>query len=252
MRIARVTKFECISLCAALGLSACSHGREQTGGVTGVPTAGVAVPAAGSGVSVAQAGGTAPAAGGGAAVSGAAGAAAGSGGVPDAGGALATAGSSGVAGLGGAGGAGAGAAGAGPGTTHADCSLWPAAVGEQQVSATIQVNGKLDGKLKRYVGSGALGGSGQDEGQDPLFELADGATLENVVIGSPAADGVHCRGSCTLRNVWWQDVGEDAATLLGSSASQVMKIECGGAKAASDKVFQHNGPGTMIISNFDV
>jgi hypothetical protein len=31
-----------------------------------------------------------------------------------------------------------------------------------------------------------------------------------------------------------------------------MTIDTGGAKAASDKVFQHNGPGTMIIKNFCV
>ena len=29
-----------------------------------------------------------------------------------------------------------------------------------------------------------------------------------------------------------------------------MTIDGGGARAASDKVFQHNGPGTMIIKNF--
>ena len=130
--------------------------------------------------------------------------------------------------------------------------MWPSPTGDQQVSATIAVNGRFDGKLKRYVGSGALGGGGQDEGQAAMFELADGATLENVIVGAPAADGIHCRGTCTLRNVWWQDVGEDAATLMGSSASQTMTIECAGAKGASDKVFQHNGPGTMIVRNFDV
>ena len=31
-----------------------------------------------------------------------------------------------------------------------------------------------------------------------------------------------------------------------------MTIDTGGAKAASDKVFQHDGPGTMIIRNFCV
>ena len=31
-----------------------------------------------------------------------------------------------------------------------------------------------------------------------------------------------------------------------------MTIDTGGAKAATDKVFQHNGPGTMIIRNFCV
>jgi len=83
-----------------------------------------------------------------------------------------------------------------------------------------------------------------------LFELESGATLQNVIIGSPAADGVHCKGSCTLENVYWEDVGEDAATLKGSSSSQVMTINGGVARSASDKIFQHNGPGTMNIRNF--
>jgi hypothetical protein len=108
----------------------------------------------------------------------------------------------------------------------------------------------MDGGMRRFVGSGPLGGSGQDEGQDPLFELANGATLQNVIIGAPAADGIHCAGTCTLRNVWWEDVGEDAATKNGSSASSTMTIEGGGARRASDKVFQHNGAGTMIVRNF--
>ena len=30
----------------------------------------------------------------------------------------------------------------------------------------------------------------------------------------------------------------------------MMTIDTGGAKGATDKVFQHNGPGTMIIRNF--
>jgi len=104
--------------------------------------------------------------------------------------------------------------------------------------------------MKRFTGSGALGSSGQTEGQPAMFQISNGGTLTNVIIGNPAADGVHCSGSCTLKNVWWEDVGEDAATLLGSSSSQVMTIDTGGAKGASDKVFQHNGPGTMIIRNF--
>jgi hypothetical protein len=82
-----------------------------------------------------------------------------------------------------------------------------------------------------------------------LFILEDGATLKNVIIGEAAGDGIHCKGSCTLENVWWINVGEDAATFKGTKASQVMTINCAGAKGASDKVFQHNGPGTMVIKN---
>jgi pectate lyase len=96
----------------------------------------------------------------------------------------------------------------------------------------------------------ALGTASQDESQGPLFELAAGATLKNVIIGSPAADGVHCRGTCRLENVYWEDVGEDAATQKGTDSSQVMTIVGGAAKNASDKIFQHNGPGKMVIQNF--
>lgn len=136
--------------------------------------------------------------------------------------------------------------------TAAAPANWPAPRGQQSVSATIKVSGTYDGGLKRFYGTGALGSGGQGESQKPIFELSNGAVLKNVIIGSPAADGVHCLGTCTLQNVWWEDVGEDAATLKGSSSSQTMTVDGGGAMKASDKVFQHNGPGTLIIRNFYV
>jgi hypothetical protein len=114
------------------------------------------------------------------------------------------------------------------------------------------ISGTYDGGMRRFVGAGPLGTATQNEDQPPLLRVADGATLQNVIIGSPAADGIHCDGTCTLKNVWWEDVGEDAATLQGTSATQVMTIDGGGARGAADKVFQHNGPGTMIIKNFCV
>ncbi|GAB2738288.1 pectate lyase [Streptomyces bullii] len=131
-------------------------------------------------------------------------------------------------------------------------SSWPTAKGSQAVPSTIKVSGTYDGKLKKFFGSGELGGSGQEEGQDPIFELADGAVLKNVVIGTPAADGVHCRGTCTLENVWWLDVGEDAATFKGKSSSAVYKVIGGGAKNADDKVLQFNGAGRLTVTGFQV
>jgi hypothetical protein len=118
------------------------------------------------------------------------------------------------------------------------------------VTASIPVSGTFDGGMKRYVGSGALGTGGQSESQDPIFDLANGAVLKNVILGSPAADGVHCAGTCTLQNVWWEDVGEDAATFRGSSSSLTYLVDGGGARHASDKIFQHNGAGTLTIRNF--
>ncbi|MFK4599925.1 hypothetical protein RKD30_006592 [Streptomyces pristinaespiralis] len=129
---------------------------------------------------------------------------------------------------------------------------WPTANGSQAVSSTISVTGTYDGGMKRLYGSGDLGSDGQSESQPPMLRLADGATLQNVILGAPAADGVHCDGTCTLKNVWWEDVGEDAATFRGSSSSTVRTVEGGGARKAADKVFQHNGAGTLIIKNFQV
>jgi len=123
---------------------------------------------------------------------------------------------------------------------------WPTPTGQVSVNGTISVSGTLDGGMRRYC---CIGDGGQEEDQDPMFQLASGATLQNVIIGAPAGDGVHCSGPCTLRNVWWEDVGEDAATFRGSGSPNFL-VDGGGARAASDKVFQHNGPGTLTIQNF--
>jgi hypothetical protein len=131
-------------------------------------------------------------------------------------------------------------------------ATWPTATGSKAVSSTIKVSGTYDGALKKFYGTGDLGGDGQEEGQDPVFELADGAVLKNVIIGTPAADGVHCKGSCTLQNVWWLDVGEDAATFKGTSSSAVYTVYGGGAKNADDKVLQFNGAGKLVVSKFQV
>jgi len=120
------------------------------------------------------------------------------------------------------------------------------------ITSTIKVSGSYDGNSDRFVAGSSLGDGDQGENQLPIFELSDGSTLSNVIIGAPAADGVHCLGTCTLNNVWWEDVGEDAATFKGTKSSQTMTINGGGARKASDKVFQQNGPGTMVIKNFEV
>jgi hypothetical protein len=138
------------------------------------------------------------------------------------------------------------------GTTTTAIAAWPTATGSKAVTATIEVTGTYDGALKRFYGSGALGSDGQSEDQDPIFELADGATLKNVIIGDPAADGVHCVGSCTIQNVWWEDVGEDAASFKGKSTSATYLVDGGGAKKADDKVLQFNGAGTLTVRNFQV
>lgn len=83
---------------------------------------------------------------------------------------------------------------------------------------------------------------------DAVFLLQPGATLSNVIIGPNNGEGVHCLGPCTLNNVWWVDVCEDAATFKQSSGTSY--VNGGGARNADDKVLQHNGGGTVSVKNF--
>ncbi|WP_306745080.1 pectate lyase [Saccharothrix yanglingensis] len=126
---------------------------------------------------------------------------------------------------------------------------WPSDTGSVHQTTTKNAGTFFDGGMKRYYG---IGDGGQGEGQDPMFTVANGGTIQNVIIDAPAGDGIHCEGSCTIRNVWWNDVGEDAATFKASSSSATYLVDGGGAKSASDKVFQHNGGGTLTIRNFQV
>ncbi|XEV00485.1 hypothetical protein FSHL1_005772 [Fusarium sambucinum] len=85
---------------------------------------------------------------------------------------------------------------------------------------------------------------------DAMFILEDGATLRNVIIGPGQAEGVHCKGKCTLENVWFEDVCEDVITLKQKPGTSI--IRGGGAFHAADKVIQFNGRGTVEISDFYV
>ncbi|CAE7217268.1 unnamed protein product, partial [Rhizoctonia solani] len=57
-------------------------------------------------------------------------------------------------------------------------------------------------------------------------------------------------GPCTIRNVWFEDVCEDAITIRQSSGTTT--ITGGGARNASDKVVQHNGGGIVKIDSYCV
>jgi hypothetical protein len=132
------------------------------------------------------------------------------------------------------------------GGTGTPTGSWPTSAGSVKISATVNVSGTFDGGMKTYC---CIGDGSQSESQDPMFSIANGGTLQNVILGSPAGDGVHCEGTCTIRNVWWNDIGEDAATFKGTNGGTSYVIG-GGAKAGSDKTFQHNGNGTVSISGF--
>eukprot|EP00121_Abeoforma_whisleri_P014835 Awhi_evm1s13680 len=119
------------------------------------------------------------------------------------------------------------------------------------ISKTIVVerNQVFDGKGQTYRGKG-LGNGNQDEDQKPLFFLKEGATLKNLIITAPAADGVHIEGKNILvENVIWEDVGEDALSSKSNKDVSVTIRNCEAYKA-EDKVFQFNQRATLVLENF--
>jgi pectate lyase C len=92
-----------------------------------------------------------------------------------------------------------------------------------------------------------MGNGNQSENQSPVFQLQNGATLLNVIIGSPAADGIHCQGDATLENIVWTDIGEDAMTIKEKGT---VILNGGYAANSEDKIFQINAESTFKVSKF--
>ncbi|KAG8998925.1 hypothetical protein FRB90_012195 [Tulasnella sp. 427] len=129
----------------------------------------------------------------------------------------------------------------------------PASSGHVSLPTASVIKGTFDGGMKRFDRAGSSGDCQEqtETGEaDAVFILESGATIQNVIIGSAQAEGIHCRGPCTVKNVWWADVCEDAITLKQTGANDVSYIIGGGAFHASDKIVQHNGAGTVSIKNF--
>ncbi|KAH7096426.1 pectate lyase-domain-containing protein [Auriculariales sp. MPI-PUGE-AT-0066] len=130
----------------------------------------------------------------------------------------------------------------------ASCTF-PSPPKTSSLSAPITVTGTFDGGNVRFDrGSGACNGQNEGGDADAVFLVQSGGTLQNVVIGANQAEGVHCLGSCTLKNVWFEDVCEDAITIKQTSGTST--ISGGGAKNASDKIIQHNGGGTVKVDSY--
>lgn len=208
------------------------------GGSTATGSAGTTAAAAGGSAGAAATAGSTGSAGTGGAVAGAGGTAA----VGGTSGGGSGSGAAGTAGTGGS--AGEPAAGSGgDGGSRAE----PPEGGALDETVIVGAGETFDGKGKRYTAGSALGDGSQDENQQPLFRLEPGATLLNVVLGGPAADGIHCYGDATLRNIVWEDIGEDALTIKGEGT---VKLDGGSATNGDDKVFQINAASRFEVSNF--
>ncbi|KAF1775256.1 Pectin lyase fold [Phytophthora cactorum] len=131
---------------------------------------------------------------------------------------------------------------------------WPTSTGTvQYATAQIVKAGEVfDGKMQTFERSDVSCEGQTESGSDTaVFKVEAGGTLKNVIIGKNQMEGVHCDNhDCTIENVWWDDVCEDALSIKGGTASSVSKVIGGGARSADDKVIQHNGYGTVNIDGF--
>ncbi|KAK1676785.1 pectate lyase-domain-containing protein [Colletotrichum godetiae] len=157
---------------------------------------------------------------------------------------------------GGGAGTGGGGSAAGNGTTSGGTNTelqttFPTAKGSQNIAAvkTIAAGQSFDGGMVMWDRSPSTC-KGQTEGgnKDAVFILEEGATISNVIIGPNNGEGIHCLGSCTINNVWFQKVCEDAITFRQTSGTSY--VNGGGAQDAADKVLQHDGGGTVAVKNY--
>ncbi|EAQ91474.1 hypothetical protein CHGG_03409 [Chaetomium globosum CBS 148.51] len=141
-------------------------------------------------------------------------------------------------------------ASAAAGVAGAATTTFPTASGETALPTPMVVSGAFDGGMKRYNRNpDTCEGQTETDEDAAMFIVEDGGSISNVVIGKAQGEGIHCRGACTLANVWWEDVCEDAATFKQAEGKTSYVIG-GGARGASDKVFQFNGRGTVSIKDF--
>lgn len=157
----------------------------------------------------------------------------------------------GSAGVGGTASGGAGAGGAGP-TRTCGCTQSAGEFSGNPIGSTIVVDdGEVfDGKCMTFRASNALGDGGHAEGQKPIFIVNNG-TIQNVLLGNSAADGIHIEGNATLKNVHWIDIGEDAMSVGGGvDGNPTVNLDCGSSAQGHDKTFQVNSPSTWNVTNF--
>ncbi|KAF7416156.1 hypothetical protein PC9H_002419 [Pleurotus ostreatus] len=115
----------------------------------------------------------------------------------------------------------------------------PASAGYTALPTASIITGSFDGHMVKFDRKGSSGDCEEQTEtgeEDAVFILESGASISNVIIGKAQAEGIHCRGPCTVTNVWWEDVCEDAITIKQTGAGDVSTINGGGAFHAEDKI----------------
>ncbi|MDZ7924295.1 MAG: pectate lyase [Marinagarivorans sp.] len=140
------------------------------------------------------------------------------------------------------------AASSAPTTSSSAASSAPTISSGSCKAGGVYTNANLD------CGGAKLGLScpGDAEGQPPVMTLYN-STVKNLVIKADGgADGIHCySGNCTLQNIVWEDICEDAATLTKEGKSMTIIggsafNSANGAGGKPDKIFQQNNFNSTI------
>jgi len=76
----------------------------------------------------------------------------------------------------------------------------PASKGSVTYSSAKVISGTFDGGMKTYGRGKKCTGQSEGGSKDAVFQVANGGTLKNVIIGADQIEGVHCLGSCTIES----------------------------------------------------
>ncbi|WP_255463554.1 RICIN domain-containing protein [Microbulbifer sp. YPW1] len=110
----------------------------------------------------------------------------------------------------------------------------------------------------RFVDCGGktigLSCSGDSESQPPVLTLHNSSIRNVKLAANGGSDGIHCTaGNCTLADVQWHDICEDAATNKSEGGTMtivgghVYNSASGGYGGKPDKIFQHNSKNSTTI-----
>ena len=78
----------------------------------------------------------------------------------------------------------------------------PASKGSVTYKSAQVIKGTFDGGFKTYGRGVKCTGQAEGGDKDAVFQLENGATLKNVIIGADQIEGIHCKGSCTLESTF--------------------------------------------------
>ncbi|KAK1449993.1 pectate lyase A [Colletotrichum melonis] len=111
------------------------------------------------------------------------------------------------------------------------------------------ISGSRDFGNKEYDRGRSCNTDVETSGGHPVFILENGATISNVIIGAGQVEGVHCKGACTLKNVWFRQVCEDAIVINGNGD---ILVEGGGVRGGYGNTISHLGRGTATVKDLTV